>query len=192
MNGKENIINKILSDADNRCVQIIADAERQAVETVQTAKEGVERERIALDKRIASNREERIRNAQANAELDAKKYSLSARQQLISDCYDEVYNRLAKYDAEERLDLLGELLTKYAEQGETVYVTSADAPLVTQLWLNGFEKGLKLGTKRLRADGGVVLEGEGYEKDLTLKRVVQYLKEQTEAKVASILGVRNE
>lgn len=192
MNGKENIINKILSDADACCEQILSDAENSARETVQAATDAVAKDSQALEARIAANREERLRNVLANAELDAKKYRLQVKQQLVSRCYDEAYKSLASMNADDRLDFIGELITRYAEEGETVYVTSADAKQVTQLWLDGFEKRLKLGQKRLRADGGVVLEGDGYEKDLTLARVVQYLKEQTEAKVAGLLGVRNE
>lgn len=192
MNGKENIIKKILSDADERCAQILSDAETAAAATVTAAQEAAERDSAALDKRIADLREERQRNALANAELEAKKYRLQSKQQLVAECYERAYKSLAQMSPDDRLDLIGELLTKYAEEGETVYVTSADAKLVSQLWLNGFEKGLKLGSKRIHADGGVVLEGKGYEKDLTLKRLIKYVKEQTEPQVASLLGVRNE
>lgn len=192
MNGQENIINKILSDADSRCACIVADAEKVALSTVQTAEQSVRDDSAALDKRIAAMKEERVRNARANAELDAKKYRLQIRQQLISSCYDEAYQRLAALNEEDRLDFVGGLLSRYAEEGETVYITKADSKLVTQGWLNGFEKRLKLGNRFIHADGGVVLEGNGYEKDLTLKRVVQYLREQTESEVALKLGVRNE
>ncbi len=192
MNGKESIINKILSDADARCAQILSAAENNAAEVVCSAGESVRTEKESLDRRIASMREERIRNARANAELEAKKYRLAVRQQLVSDCYDQAYKQIAAMDKEDRLDFIGELLTRYAEDGETVYITKTDSVSVTQMWLNGFEKHLTLGNRYIRADGGVVLEGEGYEKDLTLKRVVQYLKERTEARVAVLLGVRNE
>lgn len=192
MNGKENIINKILSDADARCAQILSDAEEVAQSTLRSARQDVEQNAAAMDKRIAAMRDERIRNALVNAEMDAKKYRLQSKQQLVEKCYNEVYKRLAAMNGDDRLDLIGELLTKYAEDGETVYVTSADAKNVTQLWLDGFDKRLKLASKHIRADGGVVLEGDGYEKDLTLSRLVRYLKEQTESDVAERLGVRNE
>ncbi len=192
MNGKENIINKILADADERCKQIISDAEATAKATVAAAQSAIEADSEALEARLKLAREEYMRNARANAELNARKYRLAAKQQLVTSCYDEAYNRLAAMNAADRLDFIGELIVKYAEQGETVYVTHADSKQVTQLWLDGFDKDLKLGKKLIRADGGIVLEGDGYEKDCTLKSVVRYLREQTEAKVAVKLGVRNE
>lgn len=192
MNGKENIINKILSDADETCSKIIAEAESQAAQTVQAARESAKREREESDARIEQTVAERRRNALANAELAAKRYLLEAKQRLVALCYDKAYNALVSMNAQDRLDLIGELLTKYAEDGETVYITQSDAQTVTEQWLRGFEKHLRLGNRYIRADGGVVLEGAGYEKDLTFASVMRYVKEQTEAVVATKLGVRNE
>ena len=187
MNGKENIINKILSDADARCCEILSAADVQAKAILDEANESVARDKATLKERISSVAGERMRNRKATAELDAKKYTLNVKQRLISRCYDEAYDRLIKMSEGDRLDLIGTLIDKYAERGETVYITQADAKGVTQLWLNGFDKELKLGKKYIKADGGIVLEGSGYEKDLTLRRVVEYAREMTEGRVAELL-----
>ena len=193
MNGKENIINKILSDADAKAADILSAAEAQAQAIVADAEQAIVRDKVALDERLRVASAERERNRQATAELDAKKYALLRKQQLITRCYELAYERLVQMSEEDRLALIGSLLEKHAEKGETVYITQADAKGVTQTWLNGFDKDLKLGKKYIKADGGVVLEGAGYEKDLTLKSVVKYLREQTEGKVAEmLLGGHNE
>ena len=193
MNGKENIINKILSDADAKCTEILSSAEAQAQAIVNSAEQVIASELVALDTRLQTITAERERNRRATAELDAKKYTLNRKQQLITRCYELAYEKLTKMSEADRLDLIGTLIEKHAEKGETVYITQADAKGVTQVWLNGFEKDLKLGKKYIKADGGLVLEGVGYEKDLTLKSVVKYLREQTEGKVAElILGGHNE
>lgn len=193
MNGKENIINKILTDSDAKCDEILSAANAQAQAILEDANNAVARDRAALEDRISANAAERKRNKKATAELDAKKYALNRKQQLISRCYDLAYGKLLKMSDEDRLDLIGSLIEKHAEKGETVYVTQADAKGVTQIWLNGFEKELKLGKQYIKADGGIVLEGDGYEKDLTVKRIVEYAREQTVGRVAEILlGVRNE
>ena len=193
MNGKENIINKILSDADARCAEILSVANASAQAIVAETEQAIAKDREALEQRLQAIKAERQRNRRATAELDAKKYTLKCKQQLISRCYDFAYEKLVKMSDSDRLNLIGSLIEKHAETGETVYITQADAKSVTQVWLNGFEKNLKLGKKYLKADGGVVLEGEGYEKDLTLKSVIKYLREQTENKVAELLlGGHNE
>lgn len=187
MNGKENIINKILSDADTKCHEIISASEAQAKAIVDDANQAVARDRAVLEERIKLTADERVRNRRATAELEVKKYALNAKQHLISRCYDLAYEQLANMSSADRLDLIGTLIDKYAEKGETVYVTQEDGKSVTQLWLNGFEKNLQLGKKYIKADGGIVLEGNGYEKDLTLKRVIEYAREMTEGRVAEIL-----
>lgn len=193
MNGKENIINKILSDADIRCAEIISAAEAQAQAIISDAQHAIAADKQALIERLEASSAQRQRNRTATAELDAKKYALSRKQQLITRCYELAYESLAKMSAERRLEFIDTLLTKHAENGETVYVTQADGKSVTQKWLDAFGKNLKLGKKYINSDGGVVLEGDGYEKDLTLTSVVKYLREQTESKVSElILGGRNE
>ena len=193
MNGKENIINKILTESDAKCVKILSAAETQAQEIIAATEQAIASDRAAIDERLQVVTAERERNRKATAELDAKKYTLQRKQQLITRCYELAYEKLTKMSEADRLDLIGSLLEKHAEKGETVYITQADAKGVTQVWLNGFDKDLKLGKKYIKADGGLVLEGVGYEKDLTLKSVIKYLREQTEGKVAElILGGHNE
>ena len=193
MNGKENIINKILSDADAKAAEILSAADAQAQAIIADAEQAIARDKAALQERLQAVTAERQRNRKATAELDAKKYTLERKQQLISRCYELAYEKLAGMSQADRLNFIGTLIEKYAETGETVYITQADAKGVTQLWLDGFDKKLKLGSKYIKADGGIVLEGDGYEKDLTLKSVIKYLREQTESKVAELLlGGHNE
>lgn len=193
MNGKENIINKILSDADQKCQQIVAVAESQAQQIAESCEQSIARDKADIDARIMTISSERARNRNATAELDAKKYKLNAKQQLITRCYNIAHEQLSRLSGKERLSFIGTLIEKFAETGETVYITQADSQLVTQLYLDGFDKKLTLGNSYIRADGGIVLEGEGYEKDLTLISVINYLRDQTEGKVAEhLLGARNE
>ena len=187
MNGKENIINKILSDADAKCQKILEQANNEAQSIVAAAEASVARDREELDARIEAATAERIKTRAANAELEGKKYRLNAKQALISKCYSVAYDKLLKQSDKERLALIGSLIERYAEQGETVYVAQQDAKLVTQKYLDGFDKGLKLAKRYISADGGIVLEGDGYEKDLTLSRIIRYAREQTEGKIAAAL-----
>lgn len=192
MNGKENIINKILSDADAKCRKILEQAKAQAQAIIDGAEASIAKDKTELDARIATATAERVSKRVATAELDGKKYRLNAKQAVISKCYSVAYELLTKQSDKERLALIGTLLDKYAERGETVYVAEKDGRLVTQKYLDGFDKGLKLGKRYIVADGGIVLEGDGYEKDLTLSRIIRYAREQSEGKVAEkLLGESN-
>lgn len=187
MNGKENIISKILSDADATCTATLNAANKQAQLIAEQAQAAIDGDRQALSVRIEALSAEFVRNRLATAELDARKYKLNAKQGLISDCYNIAYDKLAKMSAREKETFLRSLLKTYAEQGETVCVCKADKDVVTQKFLDGINKGLVLGKTTVDADGGVVLQGKGYEKDLTLKSVLAFVREQTEGKVADAL-----
>ncbi|MCM1195335.1 MAG: V-type ATP synthase subunit E family protein [Corallococcus sp.] len=187
MNGKDNIINKILSDADEKCREILSDAESRAKQIADNAAVQAEKDGQAVLRRAESVSAERLKNRLATAELDARKYKLGQKQQLISDCYDRARQALRSLSASDRTVFLKNLIRKHADKGEVVYITKGDQDVVTQKFLDGFGKGLTLGKKFIDADFGIVLEGNGYEKDLTLSRIVEYLREQTEGKVASVL-----
>lgn len=186
MNGKENIINKILSDADRKCAEILAEAQLQAQEICENAKQVVESEKKTLDSRLEKLSDESLRNGSASAQLSARKYKLLKKQQLISACYDKALNFLENMSDKQKQDFIRKLLNDFAEDGETVFVADADSELVDQKFLNGIEKKLVLGGT-CKALGGIVLQGDGYDKDLTLEKVVAYAREQTETAVARAL-----
>lgn len=187
MNGKENIINKILADADAKCAEILADAQRQAQEISDGAAASVAAEEATLQKRLDALSAECSRNYLASAQLSARKYKLLKKQQLISACYEKVLKSLQSLSSESRKKLLSNLLQNYAEEGETVRITKADKDVVTQKFLDTFKKNLTLGSEFAEASGGLILEGVGYDKDLTLEKIVSYAREQTEAQVAHAL-----
>ena len=187
MNGKENIINKILSDADIRCQEILSQANAQLQATLKKCDEQIDADKQALNERVEAQGKEKLKNRLATAELDARKYKLNAKQRLIAECYDKAYNKLKNLSDKEKTAFLSSLISKYAENGETVFISESDKGVITQKFLDGFNKGLTLGKKYHKADGGIILEGKGYEKDLTIGMVISYLREQTESQVAAVL-----
>ena len=187
MNGKENIINKILADAEQKRAEILATAESEAQQTMDAARASAHDEAQALDKRLQNLAAERQRNALSNADLDARKYRLSEKQRLISACYDKALKELVNLPDKKKLDLIGKILKTYAEKGETVCVAKADKNLVTQKFLDSLNLDLTLGKQTVDAVGGVVLVGPTYDKDLTFPKLVDYSRQQTEAKVAGVL-----
>ena len=187
MNGKENIINKILCDADEKCQKLISTAEQKAEQLKAQAQAECEADKQAMLVKAQNAASERLRNRVATAELDARKYKLGAKQRLIGDCYDKALHRLADLPVREKQSFVLGLLKKYAEQGETVIVAKCDRDVITQKTLDEANKKLVLSKTCHNEQGGVILQGQGYEKDLTLKRVVDYLREQTEGKVAKSL-----
>ncbi len=186
MNGKENIVKRILDDADAKAKYIVEQAEAKVATQEKDEEAAIAAERDALDAKIASLGEERVANALASAKLEARKYKLSGKQKLIGECYDKAYKALCALDGEQTKALIATLLQTYAENGETVYFAAKDTAVVTQAFWDGFGKQLKLGGA-VDIDGGILLCGEGYDKDLSLAKLVDYAREKTEAAVAETL-----
>ncbi len=186
MNGKENIINKILADAEEKCQEILSAAHTQAQEITDLSRAFADAETQASKRRLQSLSDERKRNSIANARLDGRKYKLLQKQKLISSCYDKAVEEMKKMPVAGKKAFLTRLIETYAEQGETVRPCKTDVEIVTQKFLDGFKKGLVLG-KPTDAEGGLIFEGVGYDKDLTLAKFVAYIREQTESSVSRAL-----
>ena len=186
MNGKENIIGRILNDADNKAAFILEEATNRAQSAKQAAEQAVESDKQALETRLVALRQERVRNALANAKLDARKYKLAGKQKLISSCYDKALATLKSLSAEQTANLVVKLLAMYAEDGERVDFATKDQGVVTESLLAKSGKKLTLGNA-LDIDGGIFLVGNGYDKDLSLAKIVDYIKDSTESAVAAVL-----
>lgn len=186
MNGKENIIGRILNDADNKAAFIVEEATKRAQSAKDTAEIAVETDKQALENRLQTLREERVRNALANAKLDARKYKLAGKQKLIFACYDKALNALMSLSADDTAKLIAKLLATYAEDGEKVDFAKKDSGVVNQNLLDQSGKKLTLGNA-VDIDGGILLVGNGYDKDLSLSKLVDYIKDSTESAVAAVL-----
>ena len=187
MNGKSKIIERILSDADSKCAEISAAAQNRADQTLAETEAKIAQEKQALNARLEKQAEDLVKNKLANAALDARKYKLECKQNLIASCYDKALDRLVKSTDAEYKKIISDLLNKFAEEGETVCIVEKDANVITQQFLDGVGKGLTLSNKRINAMGGIVIEGNGYDKDLTFEALVSYAKADTEATVAELL-----
>ena len=69
MNGKENIINKILADADMKCQEILSSAQEQAQQILDGARATVEAEKAQMAQKLAKISAERARNSLAVAKI---------------------------------------------------------------------------------------------------------------------------
>ena len=187
MNGKSKIIERILSDADSKCAEISAAAQLRAEQTLADAETKIAQEKQALADRLEKQSQDLVKNKLANAALDARKYKLECKQNLIASCYDKALDCLVKSTDAEYKKIISDLLNKFAEDGESVCIAQKDADVITQSFLDSVGKNLTLSAKRINAMGGIVIEGNGYDKDLTFEALVSYAKADTESTVAELL-----
>ena len=129
--------------------------------------------------------------AAARARMDTGKLLLAARQAEISAAFAAAEQAVLALDRAGYARFVFALLDRYAEAGDTVVVPASQREKVTEKDVADYaeKRGMPLS---YRADGqfsgGVILENEKYDKNLTLSMLLQEYREGHEAEVAAILA----
>lgn len=184
-NGKSKIIDRILSDGQLKCDKIIENAATAANNIVDAAKDAVAADLLRQKNRLDADSKDSIRRFLSAAELSSKKYALAQKQDLISAAFARAENQIKNLSQQQYIEFIRMLLKKYSSAGETLIVAKNDAAIIDESIAKQF--GLVLSDKVGDFDGGIILVGDGYEKNLTLAAIMQELRQQNEIEVAQIL-----
>lgn len=189
MEGKEAIINKILEDAENSVQEILLTAKKEVDALISSAnawaEEYTQTQASALKKETAEIIERRL----TVAELDVRKLTLKAKQDLIDDAFTMALEKLRSLGKTYYSRLVLKLLEENADEGDVI-VLSRDGVLSEKdfLELKVFaSKGLKVSEKRGDFLGGIKLIGISSDKDLTFETLIANIKEEKTSEVASLL-----
>ena len=176
--AKQELLDKIIADAEERARQIIAEAEGKADSAVAAA----EAERAALldnARKIASAAApETIRRRKAMAELEGRKLVLAEKQALIGEAYQKALLAVKASDKYEAL--LVKMILSVAEDGDSVVFAASDAKLDRKKIL---DEAMKQGKIKLTEDkekgsfaGGIDLRGKDCDKNLSLEVEIENLR----------------
>ncbi|MEG1528035.1 MAG: V-type ATP synthase subunit E [Clostridia bacterium] len=186
MSATKVITDRILQDATNKCVEIEQTALSEAKEIAQKAELTIKEEELALQKYCDELCQDIMRRSQSQTNLEGKKVLLAHKLQLIDDAYKQA-QKVIFADESRYLSLIDILITSNAEDGETVYICSADKNRITQQFLDKYNLHLLLSKKYLDISGGILLAKKEYDKNLTLERIFVASREKKEAQVLKIL-----
>ncbi len=189
MDGKEAIINRIISEAEEKADGIKKDADLYADEKKRQAESWVKSYIEAQTEGIRKSSCETIDRRKIVAELEVKKNDLKDRRELIDKVFDDVYKKLCALDKKTYLALVEKLIEEYAEEGDAVIISN-DGVLGSDdvRSLKTFsDKKLKLSDKLGDFKGGVKLTGKFCDKDVSFRSLVADLKEKYVTDVSKIL-----
>ena len=180
MEGKDVIIEKILSDARQEADKIVAEANDYATATLDKARAQAKDKVSVAEKAAETAGVEYVGRRITVAGLDLKKAKLNAKIALLDDVYDKDYK-----------NLIEGMLDSAAEDGDVVTISKNDAKVLTKAFFDSYSKkrGINLSLSKDLGDfkGGVVLSGGGVDKNLTLEVEIKLLREQTESEIAGLL-----
>ena len=190
MQGKEAIIEKIISDATVRGEAVIDDAKFKATEIENVAKavcasmaDNAEKERAAAVNDV-------LTRSKTVAELDAKKLLFDAKNQVVALTFETALNKVKNLPKEKYAKLVMGMLSM-AEDGDVVTISKREKDVLTESVIKEFaaKKKIKLTLNKEfgEFDGGIILSGSGVDKNLTFETEFQLLEDELEETVAKKL-----
>ncbi|MCD7729729.1 MAG: hypothetical protein LUI60_07470 [Clostridia bacterium] len=186
--GRQELVERILSDAESESQAVIAEAEKMAGQIISEARSRAEKsmEAARADAQVKSAAIADSRAA--TARLDSAKILLGEKRGVIDDVYSSAAKQLAAMDKKDCLSFIKNLLDKYAETGDEVVLAdnfkySADVAkfdIVKQ-------KNLKLVFGGAGISGGFILRGKKSDRDLSIEALIAADRAEHEAEVAAEL-----
>ncbi len=190
--GKEEIVARILSDAEAEGEETVRAAKARAEEILAAAEKQCEAERAETE-REAEAQGMRIRDGKAAmARLDGAKLRLAERRRVIDAVYLRALAALLCLERHDAVSLAERLLRENAEEGDEI-VFSADFPYceeVARLSVVG-EKKLTVSGERPDLGGGFLLRGKTADKDVTYPALLAADREAHQAEIARALFGEN-
>ena len=186
--SKENIISRILSDAQEEADKIIAAANARADAIVAAAEEKAAKERRETEKEVAERVADIRTRSQAAARLEGGKISLAAKRRVIDGVYKQALSRLVSLPKEEALALASSLLVAFADEGDEIllaknYLYEKELAMLSVVE----DKKLRIRADRALLDGGFLLIGEKTDKNLSYGALLAQDREENESRLAEEL-----
>lgn len=182
----DNLIERILSEARETAEHILAEADKQCNDIRIDQEKRIALNAEALSKTRALQVKEILDGASTRARLEGQKEALADKRDLLNKAFDAAYQALCGQNSEELSKLFAAVLKKEAEKGDTVFTAEADREAVEKAILQSGAE-VTLAEENASCERGFILRGKSYEKNCSLKAVLDELRDNEETKVAEIL-----
>jgi V/A-type H+-transporting ATPase subunit E len=197
MTGIENITGRIQADADAEIAQIRQDATAQ-VEQIQADYETLSRQEaeeiVEKGQKMADERGARLVSA---AQMEAKKMTLAAKQEVLDEAFALALEKLTKLPEEEYVTLLANLIVKASSTGrEQVILNQVDRARYgvkacvkanEQLEAAGKVGGITLSEQTRPIQGGLLLSSGAVEVNCALETLVRLSRTELTREVSELL-----
>lgn len=192
MNGIDKITQRISADAQAEIDRVLADANAEAAKIAAKYKSQSDTEAADLaakNQKAAAEREERLAGT---AQMEARKATLAAKQEMVEKAYALALEKLCAMPAEKYMDVLAGLLAEACSSGkEEVIFSPKDQKKVGKA---AVEKANKDGGKKLTLSketrpikGGFILRDGNVEVNCAFDTLVRLQKAETAGAVAKKL-----
>jgi V/A-type H+-transporting ATPase subunit E len=189
MQGKEAIINKIISEGEAVARGIISQAEEKKEVLLADAKALAENYEKKKKQSIEREAEAIINRKISAAEIEVKKMLLFKRQEIIDRLFASLKETVKKDKAKYK-NFLKSLTEKYCENNDTVVVSESDADVFSEKDVNETAKNKGISLKYATSkdiDGGILLVSSYYDKNFSLSSLFRQIKEENITRIDTLL-----
>jgi len=185
--SKENIVQKILSDAEIRANSFIEEQTRKADEILADASEQCKNYYYTFKSetdRMVADIEARSKTV---AELDARKLILATKTKVLDGVFARALEKLCNLKPENCKALLIAMLAENAEDGDVVTLGKTQSGYLGKGDINAVakKKGIALKLSDNVGDfDGMVLSNNGIDKNLTFEVEIDMLRDELETQIA--------
>jgi len=191
MNNKEVIIEKIIKDALDVSKENVSKAQIEVDKIMADAKATAQAFADEMLPKGEIQAQEILKRRAMVASLDCKKIILSKKTELVDDVFASVADTMRKEDKKGYLDLITKMIESSADDKDEVIICKKDKDIITQKEIDSISKAigkkLTLSKEFGDFDGGVMLCGEKFDKNLTFALEFEQIKDEQEEKLAKIL-----
>lgn len=187
---ENNIVSKIIADAEEKAAAVIAEAENKARFIRQKTDSEIDALRSGAESEKKKRMSAALQAAEVKAALELKKAELGAEKSVMDVVFDGAKRRVRELNKNEYLKLV-EVMLSYAESGDTVKISARDKDIITDSFVKKTADKLKIKLKLSKTyvdiTGGVILSGKNADKNLSLEADLKEIRELTEPEAARIL-----
>lgn len=195
--GAERICRRILADARARAEEIAAEADKKSSVILAEAEKMAEKRREQIQERAQKEAEEQKRRILGNAQLDARKEMLAAKQDLISQAFKQALETLLNFDDTTYFVILRKMLLASIKTGDEVIILSPrdKARVPAEFWKDLYRElaaagninELSLGEESAEISGGFILQSGGLDINNSFSSLLEMQRDELELQVAALL-----
>jgi V/A-type H+-transporting ATPase subunit E len=191
MGALENITQRIKKDATQKAQKKINEAKRQAEEILKQSQKELERQKKALE--LETDKTIKIQRSRAISEgkLESRKMMLNAKEEIITNAFEQANQRLAELDSAQKERYLSKAIKgAVAELGSdvTALCNQKDAALVMKV-AKKVDSKIKVSSEGIDYIGGVVIRANdgSVQIDATFEGLLNRMRNDLRREIAGIL-----
>lgn len=184
MENGQNLIDKILADANAQAQAIKDEATKAAEEVINAAKSKAQRETESYDKITAEEAQKAASKQLSAADMEAKKLILAEKQKCIEEVIEEAEKRLMALEGDEYKNVILSMIKNADCKNSEVILSKKDNEA---LKADIEALGVKVSDEIRDIDGGFVVKKGDIEYNYSFKSIITVEKEEIQQLAASIL-----